>query len=262
LPRRFRLEIIARKVPVAAAVTNPLDPFTHHPELRERIRDPLTCWARNFRPSDLDERLARLGAPPDWRHADARREEMRRETFGGRAREDLWVFAYGSLMWDPGIRFAEVRKARLHGYRRHFGLKDVYGARGTLQNPGLLAALDVGDACDGLVFRILDEHVEEETEVLWRREMPLPGYLAKFLHVETTGGRLLALVFVADHAVDKIVPEIGRAEQIQYISTASGFAGSNLEYLENLAGQLTLLGIEDPDLVTLLRDVRRGTARG
>ena len=242
-------------------MTTDIDPFVHHPELRDKIRDPLACWARNFRPSDLDERLAKLGAPPDWRYTDARREEMRRGTFARRAVDDLWVFAYGSLMWDPGIRFAEVRRAHLSGYARRFCLKDVYGARGSLQTPGLLAALDKGDGCDGLVFRILKEHVDEETEVLWRREMPLPGYVAKFFDVETSAGSVNALGFVADFAWKNIIPDIGRAEQIKYISTASGFAGSNLEYLENLAAQLTTLGIEDADIFALLRDVGQVQSR-
>jgi len=238
-----------------------IDPFVHHPELRDKIRDPLTCWARHFKPSDLDERLAALGAPLDWRYTDARREEMRRETFKGHAADDLWVFAYGSLMWDPGIRFAEVRKARLGGFRRHFCLKDVYGARGTPQTPGLLAALDEGNGCEGLVFRILRQHVEEETEVLWRREMPLPGYMATFVDVETAFGNVRALGFIADHAAEKIIPHIRRSEQIQYISTAGGFAGSNLEYLENLVTQLAALGIEDPDLFALLQDIKQVTSR-
>ena len=160
-------------------------------------------------------------------------------------------------MWDPGIHFAEVRKARLDGYRRHFCLKDVYAARGTLQTPGLLAALDAGGSCEGLVFRIPEKHVEEETEVLWRREMPLPGYAAAFLDVETTSGNVNALVFIADHAAEKIIPDITRSEQIQYISTAAGFAGTNFEYLENLVNQLTALAIEDADLLALLQDVRQ-----
>ena len=257
LPDCFAWQIITKRVLTVATVSTDIDPFVHHPELHDKIRDPLTCWARNFKPSDLDERLAKLGAPPDWRYTDARREQMRRETFRGLSVDDLWVFAYGSLMWDPGIQFVEVRKARLAGYRRHFCLKDVYGARGTLQTPGLLAALDRGDSCEGLVFRIPKKHVEEETEVLWRREMPLPGYVAAFLDVETTPGNVNALVFVADHAAEKVIPDIRRSEQIQYISTASGFAGSNLEYLENLVNQLTALGIEDADLLALLQDIRQ-----
>jgi cation transport regulator ChaC len=91
--------------------------------------------------------------------------------------------------------------------------------------------------------------------------MPMPGYLATFLDVETALGEERALAFIADRAAEKIIPDIERSAQVQYISTAAGFAGSNIEYLENLASQLTVLGIEDRDLFTLLEDVRRVGSR-
>jgi hypothetical protein len=76
-----------------ANVSVDIDPFVHHAELRDNIRDPLTCWARNFNPSNLDERLEKLGAPRDWRYTDARREQMWREAFTGRDVDDLGVSA-------------------------------------------------------------------------------------------------------------------------------------------------------------------------
>ena len=39
---------------------------------------------------------------------------------------DLWVFAYGSLMWRPGFAFAEVAHARLVGWRRSFCIYSRY----------------------------------------------------------------------------------------------------------------------------------------
>ena len=75
-----------------------------------------------------------------------------------------------------------------------------------------------------------------------------------------THGKVDALVFVADHSADKVIPEIDRAKQIQSISTASGFAGSNLVYLQNLIDQLVLLGIQDVELFGLFRDISDHTA--
>lgn len=57
------------------------------------------------------------------------------------------MFAHGSLMWDPAIDFAEVRRAWLPGHARRFILCDIHGARGTRDAPGLMAALDRGDGC-------------------------------------------------------------------------------------------------------------------
>jgi hypothetical protein len=67
---------------------------------------------------------------------------------------DLWVFGYGSLIWDPALEFAEVRRAFAPNHRRRFILEDIYGGRGTPNGPGLMAALDDGDGCNGLCFRI------------------------------------------------------------------------------------------------------------
>jgi len=195
-------------------VTTDIDPFVSHPERRDKVCDPLTSFARNFVPSD-------------WRYTDSQREEMRRETFARHPADHPWAFAYGSLMWDPGIRFAEVRGAHLIGYVRRFLLKDVYGARGTLQTPGLLAALARGEGCDGLVFRILKEHAYEETEVLWRRKMPLPGYVATFCDVETAAGSGPALGFVADYALEHDPHRCG-ASSCADSSLSHGMAGSCL----------------------------------
>ena len=57
---------------------------------------------------------------------------------------DLWVFGYGSLMWDPAMEFAEVRRGRTKLYARSFCLWDV-GGRGSLDRPGLMLAIDAYD---------------------------------------------------------------------------------------------------------------------
>lgn len=90
-----------------------IDPFSHHPELRGQIADPLQSFFRTFTTEALAARMRQMGLPPDWWHPDEKREAMRAATLAGRREADLWVFAYGSLMWDPGFRFAEVRRARV-----------------------------------------------------------------------------------------------------------------------------------------------------
>lgn len=232
------------------------DPFVHHPVLRDKIADPFTSFFRTFRPADLDARLKALGAPDNWRYSDAEIEAARRTCLADRQDRDLWVFAYGSLMWDPAIRFAEVRRATIRGYARRFYLKDTLGGRGTRRAPGLMVALDDGRACEGLAFRISREHLDEETAILWRREQVAPAYRPVFAEVSTAGGKVEALAFVADHAAPMICPNVTRAEQVRYIATGKGILGTSLEYLENLAAHFAALGIEDDEISALLADAR------
>ena len=233
-----------------------LDPFSHHPELRNEIVDPLQSSLRTFTTVDLTARMKELGLPLNWWHSDDQRGAMRAQTLVDLRDTDLWVFAYGSLMWDPAFRFADVRRAHVPNYARRFILKDTYGARGTFDAPGLMAALDKGpgSGCDGLLFRIAREHVEEETEILWGREKVGPAYTPIFVEAIVRDQRLAALTFVADHDAEVIDANLTREEQIHFLATGTGFLGSSLDYLTNIHKKFATLGIHDEDLATLLRD--------
>lgn len=230
------------------------DPFSFHPELRDRISAPLSSSSRNLTTAKLSAISRERGLPLNWWYSDNEREAERTATLAGRRDTDLWVFGYGSLMWDPAIRFEEVRRARVEGYARRFILKDTYGGRGTVDAPGLMVALDNGPSCDGLAFRIARENTEEETEVLWRRERIGPAYTPVFVEAVAAGCRLLALTFVADHEADLIDASLTRAQQIAYCATGTGFMGSSLDYLKNINRQFVALGIQDDEVSELLRE--------
>lgn len=232
------------------------DPFIHHPQLRDKIRDPHKSFFRTFDPSNLDKRMQALGAPAHWRLSDEEREATRRTALNGHPDGDLWVFAYGSLMWDPGFLFEEIRQADVTGYARHFCLKDVIGGRGTREAPGLVAALDEGPGCTGLAFRIARGRVEAETEILWRREMLSGAYVPAFVATDTAHGHIKAVTFLANRQAKRIRPDISRRDQIRYLATGTGILGSSLEYIENLVDHLTTLGIEDAHVSSLLSDAK------
>jgi cation transport protein ChaC len=231
------------------------DAFAHHPELRDKIADPSTSFFRNFRAADILAQRPELAEAFGLLHSDVDREASRREALAGRGAGDLWVFAYGSLMWDPAFRFSEVRRARVPDYARQFILKDSYGARGTRDAPGLMAALDKGDGCEGLLFRISAADVDAETEVLWRREMVGPAYLPAFVTAVMDDQVTPALTFVADHQAEAISPTLTHDEQVLFIATGVGFLGSSFDYLAKINRQLTTLGIVDEYCSTLLRDI-------
>ena len=158
-------------------------------------------------------------------------------------------------MWDPAFRFAELRHARLEGYHRRFCLRTELG-RGSPKNPGLMAGLDIGGSCEGLAFRIRREILEEETEIIWRREMIRMAYAPTFVTLATPQGPVEALAFVIDHASDHYVAELDQEEEIRLMATGTGVIGTSLAYLEKLLEQLAVLDVEDPAL-TRLRDAAR-----
>lgn len=230
------------------------DPFQHHPELRDLIQDPLTSYFRAFNAVDVAATLPDPKSLLDMLHSDAEREQTRTEALAGRHDEDLWVFAYGSLMWDPAFLFTEVRRGCAPNYARRFILKDLFGARGTREAPGLMAALDRGPGCEGLLFRIARENIDTETDILWRREKAGPVYIPTFIDVNAGDGTVSALAFVADHDVEVIDCDITRAEQIRYIATGRGFLGTSLEYLQNIDTHFRTMGIIDEEVNALMRD--------
>jgi glutathione-specific gamma-glutamylcyclotransferase len=237
----------------------PPEAFLHVPALADKVVAPEKSFFRRARNSgdwfaDLDRIARECGYPANWRLTDAEREATRAGVLARNGR-DLWVFAYGSLMWDPGIHIVEIRTAMLAGFHRSFCLKSQLG-RGSPENPALMAALDGGGACHGLVLRIPAEHVDRETDILWRREMLAGSYVPTFLPVETPQGAIAeAVAFVINPQSDRYV-QLDVEEAARLIATGRGSRGTCLEYLENLADRLELLGLDDPDICDLRRRVR------
>jgi cation transport protein ChaC len=235
----------------------PAEAFRHVPALAGRIIDPEQSFFRGVleRYAELDRVAAEHGYPTDWRLSHEAREATRRAALVGRA-GDLWLFAYGSLMWDPAVQIAEIRTATLEGFHRRFCLKTTLG-RGSPANPGLMAALDRGGQCHGLAFRIRAEEVEHETAILWAREMISAAYMPIFAAVDTPQGSLEALAFAIDPATDRYLaapPE----ETARMILNGRGRIGTNLEYLDKLADRLELLGVRDPHVDDLRQRARAG----
>lgn len=221
------------------------DAFHHHPELRGKIKPAAESFFRDLDLGTLDAHAAKAGFPSDWRTPCQEREADRRRWLESRPEPDLWVFAYGSLMWDPSFKFDEVRLAHCPGYQRSFCLWDD-GARGSKEEPGLMLAIDEGGSCEGLAFRIRQEEIEHETFVLFRREMLVPVYRPVWLDLDTAAGPIEALGFVANRAREDIKPGIPLAQQAGMISCAKGLFGDNMDYLSDLHERLMFLGVKDP----------------
>tara|TARA_B100002003_G_scaffold164026_1_gene152262 strand:- start:439 stop:993 length:555 start_codon:yes stop_codon:yes gene_type:complete len=169
----------------------------------------------------------------------------------------LWVFGYGSLIWNPGFVFAERRAARLTGFRRAFCLRSVR-YRGTPAAPGLVLALAErpGAECRGLVYRVEPDHADAAHAYLREREMFADSYLETVQELEVEGrGPVRALAYVIDETHPRFVDLSPRA-QAEIILAASGPAGTNRDYLHNTVSHLRELGLPDPELEALDLDVR------
>ena len=220
------------------------DAFVHVPMLTGKIIEPENSSFRISLTSFEEwDRRAAAADNPGWRRSHEDREATRRAALAGRLDADLWVFAYGSLMWDPAIHVVEIRRATLPGFHRRFCLKITIG-RGSRKAPSLMAALDLGGECHGLVFRLPANLVDRETEILWMREMIGHGYTPVFRPVLTPQGPVEALAFVVDRSSPQFA-DVSGAEAAAIIATGKGRLGTNREYFDNLAEHVRLLGIED-----------------
>lgn len=168
----------------------------------------------------------------------------------------MWVFAYGSLIWDPGFAAAEVRPATLHGWHRSFCMWSVR-YRGTAAVPGLVLALDraEGASCRGLALRVPDDETEAVHHALRARELVSSAYTEVTLPVETDRGTVPALTFVIDRGHPQYCT-LPRAAQAAVIARAHGARGPNRDYLFATAQHLADLGLADPDLDWLAAEVR------
>lgn len=171
--------------------------------------------------------------------------------------ETMWVFGYGSLIWNPEFPVAEARVARVQGWQRSFCMRSIHH-RGSVQAPGLVLALDAqsGTACDGVAFRVEQGAEAETLEALRARELISSAYLEDWLDVDLGGEYVRALCYVIDPAHDQYCGGLALEEQAGIIAQAVGGRGPNRDYLWATADHLESLGIADPDLVWLSARVR------
>lgn len=161
--------------------------------------------------------------------------------------KDLWVFAYGSLIWRPEFDFSERRLARLHDHHRSLCLWSRVN-RGTPEVPGLVFGLDHGGSCSGVVFRIPGTAVTETFEALWAREMSTGAYIPRWLACDTERGEVEALAFVIDRNGSGYVPHLPEDDLVRIILRASGTYGPCIDYVLQTAEALKASGICDEHL--------------
>ena len=170
----------------------------------------------------------------------------------------LWVFGYGSLLWNPEFEVAEAVTALLAGFHRSFCMRSVHH-RGTHAEPGLVLALDAaeGATCEGLALRAAPGTQAATLQMLRDRELISSAYVERLVSLRLTDGRQVeALAYVIDPAHVQYCGGLDLEEQARIIARAVGGRGPNTEYLYNTAAHLCDLGIQDAELDWLVERVR------
>ena len=171
----------------------------------------------------------------------------------------MWVFGYGSLLWNPGFPVARSEVATLHGYARSFCMTSIHH-RGTEENPGLVLALDEvpGAHCTGLALAVQAGAEEDTLAYLRDRELISSAYVERNLDVALkTGITVTAVTYVIDPHHVQYCGGMALERQAQIIACAVGGRGPNTEYLYNTASHLTEIGLKDADLDWLAHRVRQ-----
>lgn len=165
---------------------------------------------------------------------------------------DVWLFAYGSLIWNPLIAFEEKRIGTVHGHHRCFCLWSHIG-RGTATKPGLVLGLERGGACRGVLYRIAESQALQELELVWRREMVTGAYLPRWVTAVTCEGKVSAIAFLINRRHARYAGRLPEERIISSIAEARGPLGPCATYLFNTVAHLEELGIRDRRL-SRLRD--------
>ena len=177
-------------------------------------------------------------------------------------RKPLWVFAYGSLMWNPGFAVRETEAARLHGFHRAFCIYSEH-YRGTPQKPGLILGLLAGGSCCGLAHRLPVKGYESVRRYLWRREIENDGvYVEEVRPIHLADGRTVpALVYLADRNHRQFAGKLPLKKAVALVRKGHGATGSSLDYVQNTVAHLTEMGLRDRQLEELARLAMRGARR-
>lgn len=166
--------------------------------------------------------------------------------------ENFWVFAYGSLIWQPGFAYEEAVRARLFGWHRSMCILSVH-YRGRPEAPGLVLGLDRGGSCRGLAYRVASHQAEAVRTYLHERELVTGVYRPCTLPVVLAdGSRTPAYVFVARRDHHQYAGPLSTERAARLIRQGCGRTGSSRDYLASTISHLDALGLGDEHLRRLL----------
>lgn len=169
----------------------------------------------------------------------------------------MWVFGYGSLLWNPGFTPVEARRAVLRDYHRSFCMLSIHH-RGSEEEPGLVLALDAtpGATCTGVAFRVDTSEEAAVLAMLRERELISSAYVEQTVDLTLDDGSTVAALAYVINRNHRQYCQFDLETQAQMIARGQGGRGPNDEYLYNTASHLTEMGIADADMAWLVTRVR------
>jgi cation transport protein ChaC len=171
----------------------------------------------------------------------------------------FWIFAYGSLMWNPSFNWDARHVATIRGYHRSFRVWSRIN-RGTPENPGLVLTLECGGSCRGLVYRIAPDLVQEQMQLIWKREMMYGSYRPKWLNCSVGGETIRTLAFTVNRTCSGYTGQIPLEVMVEAIASAAGRYGPAHDYLFKTRETLHAHGIRDSRVEQLTHLVKQRIA--
>jgi cation transport protein ChaC len=195
-----------------------------------------------------ERRIEEPEADPRWAENDELRA-FAKELLAKRPEGPLWVFAYGSLIWNPTFTSVRHKRGTARGWHRSFCL-ELDRWRATPEQRGLMMALDHGGSCAGLLYELPEQGLDETVYGLVWREISFRHDLGtvRWLTVETDGGPVTALAFWAGPTGQRILRRLPLEKVAAVVARACGHLGSNAAYLHNTVLHLAEAGIYDRNL--------------
>ncbi|MBM1173875.1 gamma-glutamylcyclotransferase [Microvirga arabica] len=197
----------------------------------------------------VHELVARSGIDLPVLSDEERRASLKATLASQPAPGDVWLFGYGSLIWNPAFHYVERQPVLIRGWHRQFCLSTPIG-RGSPENPGLVLGLDRGGACRGVAFRIARSEADAELDLVWRREMVMGSYVPRWvkLHGPDLPEGTYGITFTINHAAPNYVRPASEADTARVVATACGALGSCQDYLFDTIHGLKGFGIHDHHL--------------
>jgi len=164
--------------------------------------------------------------------------------------KDLWVFAYGSLMWRPGFSFSERVPGRLIGLHRALCVFS-FVHRGTPERPGLVLGLDRGGMCRGIAYRVAAAARAKTLQYLRAREQVTTVYVETMRQIELeepARRRVRAVCYICDRSHVQYAGRLTVAESLHHVRQGHGQSGANRDYVLETVRALEALGYRESEL--------------